>query len=319
MERQFENSATMRELVSSFDWSTTPLGPVESWPQSLRTVVGILLSSRYAMWMAWGPELTFLYNDTYGQVTLGKKHPWALGKPARQVWKEIWPEIGPRIQKVLDTGQSTWDEGLLLFLERSGYSEETYHTFSYSPLEDDDGKISGMLCVVTEESDRVIGERRLKFLRLLASELGRSINEAEVLRSIERILNQNDKDLPFVLVYLQDEDGYSRLATASGLTAGDPAAPMSILPDEADAVWPAQKSLSTRSCSGGGIEEPFPRTAEGSLERISRPRKDGSLSPTEARIAVRVPCGGAQSVSTSRYGLRRFRRPDRGPDRRWHL
>ena len=99
MERRIENGVTMRELVSSFDWSTTPLGPMESWPQSLRTVVGILLSSRYAMWMAWGPELTFLYNDTYGQVTLGKKHPWALGRPAKQVWKEIWAEIGPESKK----------------------------------------------------------------------------------------------------------------------------------------------------------------------------------------------------------------------------
>jgi len=118
VELQIEKGITMRELVSSLDWSRTPLGPTASWPQSLRTVVGILLTSRYAMWMAWGPELTFLYNDTYGQVTLGKKHPWALGKPAKQVWKEIWSEIGPRIQRVLDTGQSTWDEGLLLFLER---------------------------------------------------------------------------------------------------------------------------------------------------------------------------------------------------------
>jgi hypothetical protein len=142
-----------------------------------------------------------------------------LGKPARQVWKEIWPEIGPRIQRVLDTGESTWDEGLLLFLKRSGYPEETYHTFSYSPLEDDKGKVYGMLCVVTEESDRVIGERRLRFLRLLASGLGTAISEPGVLKSIERSLSQDDKDLPFVLVYLQDEGGISRLATASRLSA----------------------------------------------------------------------------------------------------
>jgi len=131
VEKEIAKNGEMHRLVSSFNWSTTPLGSIDSWPQSLRTVVGILLTSRYAMWMGWGPDLTFLYNDTYGQVTLGKKHPGALGRPAREVWTEIWREINPRVQKVLDTGVATWDESLLLFLERSGYPEETYHTFSY--------------------------------------------------------------------------------------------------------------------------------------------------------------------------------------------
>ena len=145
--------------IRAFDWSTTPLGPIDQWPQSLRTVVNILLSSRYAMWMAWGPELTFLYNDAY-RPTLGIKHPGPSGRAAIEVWAEIWPDIGPRIETVLATGKATYDEGCFLFLERSGFPEETYHTFSYSPLADDDGRISGMLCVVTEETERLIGERR---------------------------------------------------------------------------------------------------------------------------------------------------------------
>src|SRR6185369_8465220 len=133
----------MGDAIRSFDWSKTPLGEMSHWPQSLRTVVNILLSSRFAMWMAWGPELTMLYNDAY-RPTLGLKHPWALGKRASEVWSEIWPDIGPRIESVLGTGQATYEEGLLLFLERSGFPEETYHTFSYSPLADDDGRICGM-------------------------------------------------------------------------------------------------------------------------------------------------------------------------------
>jgi hypothetical protein len=155
----------MGDRIRQFDWSTTPLGPMSHWPQSLRTVINILLSSRYAMWMAWGPELSMLYNDAY-QPTLGLKHPRALGMRASEVWAEIWPDIGPRIETVL-TGEATYDEGLLLFLERSGFPEETYHTFSYSPLTDDDGQINGMLCVVTEETDRVIGERRVALRRTL--------------------------------------------------------------------------------------------------------------------------------------------------------
>ena len=99
----------------------------------LKTTVRILLTSRFPMWMAWGPELTVLYNDAYARTTLGKKHPWALGKPASVVWSEIWKDIGPRIERVLETGEASWDETLFLILERGGYPEETYHTFLVQP------------------------------------------------------------------------------------------------------------------------------------------------------------------------------------------
>src|ERR1700742_2816721 len=123
-----ELAALMREK----DWAATPLGAVERWPATLIATVRMLLTSRFAMWMGWGPELTVFYNDAYRTDTLGTKHPWALGRPASEVWREIWPEIGPRITSVLETGRATWDESLMLFLERAGYPEETYHTFSYS-------------------------------------------------------------------------------------------------------------------------------------------------------------------------------------------
>ncbi len=161
-------SLEMPRLVEDFDWASTPLGPAAAWPDSLKTVVRILLTSRFPMWMAWGPDLIFLYNDAYRRTTLGTKHPWALGKPAAQVWHEIWKDIGPRIRQVMETGEASWDEMLLLILERSGYPEETYHTFSYSPLSDSDGRIMGMLCVVMEDTVRVIGERQLASLGTLA-------------------------------------------------------------------------------------------------------------------------------------------------------
>ena len=126
----------MGALMRAKQWTDTPLGPTEDWPQSLKTITRILLTSRYQMWMGWGKELSFFYNDAY-RPTLGVKHGRALGSSAREVWQEIWPDIGPRIEHVLETGEATWDEGLLLFLERSGYPEETYHTFSYSPVADD--------------------------------------------------------------------------------------------------------------------------------------------------------------------------------------
>src|SRR3712207_5780233 len=154
MEQWFRLAREVGRDMSRVDWASTPLGHPEEWPQSLKTVVRMVLSSRFSMWMAWGPELTFFCNAACRRDTLGKKYPWALGRPAREVWSEIWPEIGPRIRSVLETGIATWDEDLLLFLERSGYPEETYHTFSYSPLADETGRTQGMLCVVVESTGR---------------------------------------------------------------------------------------------------------------------------------------------------------------------
>jgi hypothetical protein len=229
------------------DWAATPLGPTAGWPQSLRTAVSILLSSRFPMWLAWGPELTFFCNAAYRRDTLGRKYPWALGRPASEVWAEIWADIGPRIDTVLTTAESTWDEALLLFLERSGYPEETYHTFSYSPLRDEDGAVVGMLCVVSEDTDRVIGERRMATLRDLGSDPSVVRTEQETLDFAGRQLGRNLRDLPFTLTYLFEEDGGARLALASvghpGRASGRPAA---IAADEAaDAVWPA------RPCTAG--------------------------------------------------------------------
>ncbi|KUH69047.1 histidine kinase [Mycolicibacterium novocastrense] len=205
-------------------WAATPLGAPDGWPQSLRTAVSILLSSRFPMWMAWGPDLTFFCNAAYRRDTLGRKYPWALGRPAREVWVEIWPDIGPRIDHVLSTGEATWDSALLLFLERSGYQEETYHTFSYSPLRDDDGLVVGMLCVVSEDTQQVISERQMATLRDLGSDPSVVRTEEEIMAFAERQLGQNLRDLPFTLTYLFDADGGARLAGSTGGIAEHPIA-----------------------------------------------------------------------------------------------
>jgi PAS domain S-box-containing protein len=190
--------ARMREL----DWTKTPLGPVETWPQSLKTIVRVMLDSRYAMWMLWGPELTFFCNDAY-LPTVGMKRDWVLGARSDKVWEEIWPDIGPRIQRVLEEGRATWDEGLPLLLERYGFTEETYHTFSYSPIYDDGSRIAGMLCVVTEVTERVIGERRLRVLRDLAAS-PRAEPTEEACRRLINVLANNPLDVSFAALYLPD-------------------------------------------------------------------------------------------------------------------
>ncbi|MDG4838565.1 SpoIIE family protein phosphatase [Micromonospora sp. WMMD967] len=224
--------------LAKVDWASTPLGDPALWPQSLRTAVSILLSSRFPMWMAWGPELTFFCNAAYRRDTLGRKYPWALGRPANEVWAEIWPDIGPRIDRVLTTGVATWDTALLLFLERSGYREESYHTFSYSPLRNDDNALIGMLCVVSEDTDRVVGERRMATLRDLGSDPSVVRTEEEMVTFAGRQLGRNDLDLPFTAIYLLDDDGSARLAAAAGIPAGHSAAPSTIAANESTPVWP---------------------------------------------------------------------------------
>src|SRR5690349_18287907 len=238
------NEGDVAALVRARDWGATPLGPIEAWPQSLRTLVDTLLASRFSMWMGWGPELRFFYNDAYRRDTLGVKHPRALGEPFREVWPEIWGDLEARIRTVLETGQATWDEALLLFLERSGYPEETYHTFSYSPLRDDAGRIAGLLSVVAEVTEQEIGDRRLTLLRDLAARLAATTGEGEVFAAVAAALAENPKDLPFTATYVFEEgEARARLACVTGLAPAHPAAPAVIaLADAADgapAAWPA--------------------------------------------------------------------------------
>ncbi|HEV7253696.1 MAG TPA: PAS domain-containing protein, partial [Mesorhizobium sp.] len=147
--------------MPSRDWSTSPLGAPETWPQSLRCVVGLLLASKFPMFVAWGPELGFLYNDPYAEI-LGAKHPDALGRRFHDIWAEIWPDISPLIDAAL-AGEATFHEDLPLVMNRRGFEEQTWFTFSYSPVRDESGQVAGMFCAVAETTAKVLGERRQAF------------------------------------------------------------------------------------------------------------------------------------------------------------
>ncbi|ALN75318.1 PAS domain-containing protein [Aureimonas sp. AU20] len=147
----------MGRRMRDHDWSTSPLGPPETWPRSLGSVVALMLGSKFPMFLAWGPELGFLYNDAYSEI-LGARHPAALGRPFQEIWSEIWADILPLIEKALD-GEASWLENLPLTLRRNGYEEETYFTFSYSPAFGDGGEVVGMFCACTETTRQVLAER----------------------------------------------------------------------------------------------------------------------------------------------------------------
>ncbi|WP_336707403.1 SpoIIE family protein phosphatase [Oerskovia sp. USHLN155] len=154
-------SSALGRQVLEVDWQTTPLGPSQGWPQSLRHAVRMCFSTRFPVLVVWGPDLTLIYNDGYRDLLGTDKHPQALGAPVREVWPEIWDDISPLFEKVLGTGQATWSENMPLTMHRSGFHEETYFTFSYSPLHDDDGQIAGVLDIVTETTEEVVNQRRL--------------------------------------------------------------------------------------------------------------------------------------------------------------
>ena len=244
MREMFQRSGQVGHDLLAVDWEATPLGPLETWPQSLQSVVRLMLTSRFSMWMAWGPDLTFFCNDAYRLDTLGVKYPWALGRPAQEVWSEIWSEVYPRIDAVMTTGEATWDKSLMLFLERSGYTEESFHTFSYSPVFDDRGRINGMFCVVSEDTEDFIANRRMQTLRDLGSRRTSNLEVGETVATACLELAESAADLPFTLVYLYDDDGSTaRLVGSTGFPGDHPAAPSEIKVADGDAVWPVASAL----------------------------------------------------------------------------
>ena len=155
-----QDGGEMGERMRAHDWSMSSLGDPADWPQSLRSVVGLMINSRYPMFCAWGPELAFLYNDGYISI-FGAKHPHTLGLPFRDVWSEIWDDISPLVDSAL-SGVATYDENLHLVMERNGFPEDTWYDFSYSPVRDESGAVAGMFCACTETTAQVLADRAMR-------------------------------------------------------------------------------------------------------------------------------------------------------------
>jgi signal transduction histidine kinase len=240
-----QGGGELGELIRSKDWSETPLGPPETWPQSLRTTLGILLNSRYPMFVFWGPHLVKVYNDGYRPIT-GYKHPWALGRPAHEVWPEIWSDIKPLVDRALG-GEPTWSDDLMLFMERNGFPEEVYFTFSYSPVPDETGGIGGMFCACTETTRDVLGERRLRALRDLAAAPAEARTTADACARSADVLRTCPADVPFALIYLKRGDGAVRLAASCGVDVTLPMASAEIALDSTETPWPIHTVMTARA------------------------------------------------------------------------
>jgi PAS domain S-box-containing protein len=189
----------MGERMRAFDWSTTALGPLEQWPQSLRICVRIMLGSAYPMAICWGPNHTHLYND--GQrVQVGSKDATALGRPTREVFPEAWEIVGPLLDSVLK-GQAYTFTDKLFPVNRYNYLEECYYSVSYSPIPDDSGHIGGVFATGIETTERVIEDRRGQVLRDLASGTAEARSEDEVWRVSADTFAEHRLTIPFAFLY----------------------------------------------------------------------------------------------------------------------
>ena len=198
-----ESSSEMACLISSLDWSQTPLGPIAEWPHGLRTTVSLCLASNFPINIIWGPEHVQIYNDGY-RIVCGDKHPLSLGMDYRECWKSAWPAIGQPFERAV-AGETSFLENQRMFLQRNGYLEETFFTFSLSPIRAGDGEVCGLFHPVTETTRTMLSERRTRALRDLTSGLADAESADDVARLTIASLARFEFDIPFVLLYAFDK------------------------------------------------------------------------------------------------------------------
>jgi PAS domain S-box-containing protein len=279
----------MGERMRAFDWTTTPLGPPQHWPQSLKTAVRIMLTSRHPFWLGWGPDLTYLYNDPYKSV-IGGKHPEALGQPFRVVWRELLDVAGPQADNVIHRNEGTYVEAEMLIMERHGYPEETYYTYSYSPVPNDEGGPGGLICANTDDTRRVIGERQIATIRDLATATAHSRDRLDACELSIAALASNPKDLPFALILLggDGEQTPSCVASAGAEALRD------------TARWPIEPVLLSGEVSVVTLD----RDGEG-LPRGAWPRP-----PAHAALVPIMGSARNAPIGVFVAGLNRYRRFD---------
>ncbi len=202
----------MAPLLREVDWQSTSLGPPASWPQSLRSAASICLGAKYPIAIYWGQDLSLLYNEAWSGIP-GEKHPWALGRPAAEVWPDIWHIVGPEFAKAM-AGEGTFNADRMLPMQRYGYVEETYFNYNLSPIVAEGGRIAGVFNAGLETTARVVAERRDALHLALTAAMSRSATVDEVCAAVVRTFDDHDGEIPFAFCYLF-EDGVARLASTT--------------------------------------------------------------------------------------------------------
>src|SRR5580704_17652482 len=239
----------MGKVVRSMDWTKTPLGPIESWPQSVCTTVSLCLASNFPISLAWGPKHVQIYNDGYWPIC-GEKHPHSMGQDFTECWAAPWPVISEAFERAL-AGETSFLENQRMFLDRNGYLEETFFTFSFSPIRDD-GDVAGLFHPVTETTGNMLSERRARAFRDLSARAGKARTSEQACAQTAQILSEYPLDLPFVLCYLFDDQAKeARLIANIGLPQGSLAMPSIVNLESSqkegpqEGTWPLVELLQT--------------------------------------------------------------------------
>jgi PAS domain S-box-containing protein len=203
----------MSERIRHFNWPETSIGAVCNWKQSLRSALSICLNSNFPIAIYWGRDLCLLYNDAWSPIP-GNKHPWALGRPAKEVWPEIWNDIQPQFAKAF-SGEPGGSKDALLPMQRHGYTEECYFDFTFTPVYGEDGKVDGIFNAVIETTYQLINERRAGLLQKLSRKISAATSAEEVFKRVSFVLKNNSADIPFYFIYTLSSVNKPLLVAAS--------------------------------------------------------------------------------------------------------
>ncbi|WP_245590588.1 sensor histidine kinase [Adhaeribacter aquaticus] len=241
----FQGGGEMGALMRDYNWDNHPLGNPANWPGSLKNNIRLLLNSGFPMFLWWSEELFMFHNDAY-LPALGNKHPEALGARAREMWSEIWKEVGVVVENILQGGKPFYAEALPLYLERKGFLEETYWTFSYSPAFENNGLVNGIFCACDEVTGMVQGARRLKSLK----DVSEGVTTVQTLEQVGQLtcdlLYQNNNDLPFCLIYLLNNTATTATLMGKAGPISEKAAPLAIDMTDAEVPWMLHQVEATR-------------------------------------------------------------------------
>ncbi len=240
-EQFLSGGGEMGKLIRSLDWSETALGPIEAWPQSLRTSVSLCLSSTFPILIAWGPETIQIYNDSYRPIC-GAKHPESMGMNFRICWETALPVVGDAFSRG-EHGEGTYINDQRMFLDRYGYLEEAFMTFSFAPIRDESGGVGGIFHPITETTVKMLSARRTQILRDLGAAIGKAKTVQEIGNLTANKYNDYNLDVPFLIFY-QIRDGKAQRISTAGLPENTLLTPSSINIDD-DGGWPLHKPIAS--------------------------------------------------------------------------